>query len=93
MYQAPASNASAIGALVCNIVAVLLCCNIVAIPGIITAAIAMGRVQTDPPSARKLTIWSWALFGVSVVAGIVFVVVYLYLVVNSESNYGGSSGI
>ncbi|WP_245667493.1 hypothetical protein [Actinomadura macra] len=90
---APASNGSTIAALICNIVAIVLCCNIVAIPGVILAAIAMGRVQSDPHSARKLTLWSWILFGASIVIGIVVLVLWIVLAANSEPDYGSSSGI
>jgi hypothetical protein len=92
-YQ-PANNGSTIAALVCNAVAILLCCNVVAIPGVITAAIALGRTQTDPPSARKLTIWSWSLFGASVAIGIIVLVVYIIIgVAASDSDYSSSDGI
>ncbi|MEU8797797.1 DUF4190 domain-containing protein [Spirillospora sp. NPDC048819] len=80
----PQSNANTIAALVCNIIGVLLCCGILSIPGVITAAIAMGRVDSDPESARKLTIWSWVLFGVSVVLGIIIMVVYVIVIIMSE---------
>lgn len=92
--HAPAGNGSTIAALVCNIAGVLLCCNILAIPGVIIAAIAMGRTQSDPQSARKLTIWSWVLFGASVVLGLVVLVVYIVLNANaSDPDYGSSSGV
>jgi hypothetical protein len=91
-YQA-ASNGSTIAALVCNAVAILLCCNIVAIPGVITAAIALGRTQTDPPSARRLTIWSWSLFAASVLIGIVILIIYIAFGVMSEPDYSSSDGI
>jgi hypothetical protein len=89
----PRSNGAAIAALVCNIAGVLLCCGLLSIPGIVTAAIALSRVDTDPESARKLTIWSWVLFGLSVVLGIVFFIVYLIAVVVSEPSYDSGGGI
>ena len=79
------SNASTIAALVCNIVAVVTCCGVLSIPGAITSAIAMSRVDTDPESARKLTLWSWVLFGLSFVIGIVLMIIYIVLVVMAES--------
>ncbi|MEU8310444.1 hypothetical protein AB0C84_43450 [Actinomadura sp. NPDC048955] len=91
-YQAT-SNGSTIAALVCNAVAIVLCCNIVAIPGVITAAIALGRVQTDPPSARRLTIWSWSLFAASILIGIALLIVYVMIGTMSEPDYGSSEGI
>lgn len=71
--QNQASNGSAIAALICNIVLFMFCASLLAIPGIVTAALAMGRVQTDPQSARRLTIWSWALFAVVIVLGIALI--------------------
>lgn len=87
------SNGSTIAALVCNSIAVALCCNIVAIPGIITAAIALGRNNTDPNSARKLTIWSWSLFGAAVAIAIIFFVVYLILIAAADPDYDSGDGI
>jgi hypothetical protein len=71
--QNQASNGSAIAALICNIVLFMFCASILAIPGIVTAALAMGRVQTNPQSARRLTIWSWSLFAVVIVLGIAII--------------------
>jgi hypothetical protein len=72
----PGSNGMAVAALVANIVSAFLCCaGIMWIPGIITAAIAMGRAGTDPDSARKLSIAAWICFAVNIllaVAAIVF---------------------
>ncbi|WP_433466769.1 hypothetical protein [Spirillospora sp. CA-128828] len=92
-YGAP-SNGSTIAALVCNAVAILLCCNIVAIPGVITAAVALGRTQTDPPSARRLTIWSWSLFAASVFIAIIVLIIYIIIgVTASDPDYSSSDGI
>ncbi|TDC48015.1 hypothetical protein E1281_25400 [Actinomadura sp. KC345] len=85
----PASSASTIAALVCNIAGVVLCCGILSIPGAITSAIAMSRVETDPESARKLTIWSWVLFGLSFVIGIILIIIYIVAVVMAESYDSG----
>lgn len=87
-----ASNGSTIAALVCNIAGVLLCCGVLSIPGAIVAAIAMSRVDTDPESARKLTVWAWVLFALSIVLGIVIFIIYLVVVVAAESDYD-SGGI
>lgn len=72
-----ASNGSAIGALICNIVMTLTCCGFLAIPGIVTAAIAMGRVQSDPESARNLTIWSWVIFAINLVIVVAIAIIYV----------------
>jgi hypothetical protein len=71
---APASNGSAVAALVCNIILVLFC-NILAIPGIITSGIALGKMRSDPEGSRNLTTWSWVIFGVALVAAVALIVV------------------
>ncbi|TDB83670.1 hypothetical protein E1264_27540 [Actinomadura sp. KC216] len=91
-YRTPSSG-STIAALVCNCIAVVMCCNIVAIPGVITAAVALGRNTTDPNSARKLTIWSWSLFAAAVVVGIIFIVIYVVVIAATEPDYNSSGGI
>lgn len=90
--RAPASNGAAIAALVCNIVAVAFCGGIFAIPGIITAAIALGRVQTDPESARRLTIWSWVILGISIVLAIAMFAAFIALGIFSASQSSSGSG-
>jgi Na+/proline symporter len=87
------SSGSTTACLVCNIASVLLCCGILGIPGAIVSAIAMGRVHTDPESARKLTIAGWILFGLSMVCGIIIAVIYLLVVISSDSGYDSTSGI
>jgi hypothetical protein len=61
------TEGSTIAALVCTAVATAMCCNVLAIPGIVTSAIAVSRSKTDPRSARTLTIWSWSIFAVAMV--------------------------
>jgi hypothetical protein len=90
----PASQGSAIGALVCNIVATFFCCFLLAVPGIITSAIALGRIQTDPESARNLTKWGWGLFIVQAVLGLILGVIYFVLILSGaladpDPGYGG----
>ncbi|TYB46103.1 hypothetical protein [Actinomadura chibensis] len=87
------SNGGTIAALVCNIAAVLLCCGLLSIPGAVTAAIALSRADTDPESARKLTVWSWVLLGLSIVAGIVIFIVYIVAVVASTPSYESPDGL
>ncbi len=78
-----ASQGSAIGALVCNII-MLFVCWLLAIPGIICSAIALGRVNTDPDSARTLTMWGWVLFGLGLLMGIGFWIIYIAVILNSN---------
>jgi hypothetical protein len=77
-YQSPASNGSAVAALVCNIL-LLFCCMPLSIPGIVLAALSLGKINHDPNSARKLTIWAWVCFGIGLLfalAAIIFVVAH-----------------
>ncbi|MFI0351635.1 hypothetical protein [Actinomadura sp. 9N407] len=83
------TQGSTIAALVCNSVAVAMCCNVFTIPGIVTSAMAMSRSKTDPRSARTLTIWSWAIFAVALVLQVAFVAVMIVIDVNSPDDYSG----
>ncbi|MFG2006511.1 hypothetical protein ACGFNU_45930 [Spirillospora sp. NPDC048911] len=91
VYGPPASEGSAIGALIANIVVTLFCCGVTGIAGIITAAMGMSKVKTDPGAARKLTTWSWVIFGVSLVLGLVILVIY-FAVIASEAGSSSSGG-
>jgi hypothetical protein len=80
-----AGNGMAIAALVANIVSAVLCCAGLAwIPGVITAAVALNRVNTDPESARRLSIVSWVCFAADIVLAVVGVILLGVL--------GGDSG-
>jgi hypothetical protein len=87
------SSGSTTACLVCNIASVLLCCGILGIPGAIVSALAMGRVHTDPESARKLTIAGWILFALSIISGIVLAVIYVVVMLQADSGYDSGSGI
>jgi hypothetical protein len=74
------NNGATIAALVANIVCAVLCCSGIAwIPGVITSAIAMGRNNTDPESARRLTIAAWVCFAANIVLS-VGIIVLIYAV-------------
>ncbi|MFI0373684.1 hypothetical protein ACH35V_37990 [Actinomadura sp. 1N219] len=77
------SSGTITAALVCNSIACVLCLNIAAVAGVITALHAQRRVATNPRSAWKLTIWSWSLFALAVVIGIAIGV--FFLTVGAES--------
>jgi hypothetical protein len=79
--SASGPSGSTIAALICNLVSILVCCNLLAIPGVITSAIAMSRSTTDPGSARTLTRWSWGLFIGSIVITVLLAAVYVILMV------------
>jgi hypothetical protein len=91
-YGTP-SNGSAIAALICNALLVAFCCNVIAISGIITAAIALSRAGTDPRSARKLTIWSWCLLAASIVVAVVVFVIIMAVGATSDPDYDSSGGV
>ncbi|GAA3201916.1 hypothetical protein [Actinocorallia longicatena] len=84
----PPNNGAALAALIANCVLTVLCCGIFAIPGIITAAMALNRVHTDPVSAKNLTMWSWIIFGAAIVLSIAAVVVMAALGVFASSDSG-----
>jgi hypothetical protein len=69
------NNGATVAALVANIIAAVLCCSGIAwIPGIITSAIALNRVNTDPESARRMTIAAWVCFAADIAVSVGFVV-------------------
>lgn len=83
----PASTGPAVAALVCNIVAALLCCvGIGWLPGIIFASMAMSRASRDPESSRKLMMWSWICLGITILLAIVAIAVLLYIGHNQSPN-------
>jgi hypothetical protein len=65
----PGTPAATVAALIANIASAIFCCGIgVAwIPGIILAAIALSKNNTDPVAARKLTIGAWVCLGVDII--------------------------
>jgi hypothetical protein len=81
------SNGAAVGALVANIVSALLCCGGIAwLPGIILASMAMSRNNTDPESAKQLTLWSWVCFALNLVLMVaLFVILFAVGVVGNDS--------
>ncbi len=83
------NNGMAVAALVANIVSAFLCCaGLLWIPGIITAAIAMSKANTDPDSARKLSIAAWVCFAVNILLAVIAIV---FLGVLGELDGGSNS--
>jgi hypothetical protein len=85
-HPRPASNGSAVAALVCNIL-LIFCCMPLSIPGIVLSALALGKINHEPDSARKLTIWAWICFGIGVLAA---AAVLALVFTNGESDDSGS---
>ncbi len=54
--------------------AIFLCANLLAIPGVILAAVAISKARTDVEGARSFVKWSWILFALGFVLAILFVV-------------------
>ena len=77
----------AIIALVCNATLVLLTCFLAlpSIGGIVTSSIALGRVGTDVPGARRLVKWSWGLLAASVALGILAIISIVALFASSTT--------
>ncbi|MEW2356315.1 hypothetical protein [Spirillospora sp. NPDC029432] len=83
---------STIAALVCTSVATAMCCNILAIPGIVTSAMALNRHKTDPRSARSLTMWSWVIFGAAMFVYLAAIIVAAVIDARTPDYYD-TSGI
>ncbi|MFI6793854.1 hypothetical protein ACIBG4_41630 [Nonomuraea sp. NPDC050383] len=62
-------NAAALVALILNLLSIVSCCNILAIPGSILAGLAL-RADTPPHRARGMLAWSWTLFGLGFVLAV-----------------------
>jgi hypothetical protein len=59
-----------IGTVVSTVVLLACCCNVLAIPSIVTSAMAISRADRDLASARTLMRWTWWLLGAAVVISI-----------------------
>ena len=88
----PGVRNNATAALVANIVAVVLCCGVASIGGLICAAIAMSKADYEPDTASKLIMWAWILLGVSVVLDIVFVILLIAFPVIMAGIFGSVAG-
>src|ERR671914_2102241 len=59
--SSPASNAAAVGAIIGNCVGLVFICGIgiAWLPGLVLGGMAVGRIESDPAVARRLTRASW----------------------------------
>ncbi|MBV2366831.1 hypothetical protein ACFPZ0_07675 [Streptomonospora nanhaiensis] len=73
--EKPASQGSAIGALIANVIGLCLCWPF-GIIGIILGIIAVVNVTSNPSTSRTCGLISWIAFGVGAVAGIAYWVIY-----------------
>ncbi|QYC45361.1 hypothetical protein Nocox_39055 [Nonomuraea coxensis DSM 45129] len=60
-------SANAIVSLVLNLLSLVSCCNVLALPGAILAGLGLSRASSDPATARSMVTWSWVLFGLGFV--------------------------
>ncbi|MBI4944104.1 MAG: hypothetical protein HY830_25465 [Actinobacteria bacterium] len=87
--EATSLRTQAIVGLVVSAVLVLLCCSPLLIASAITAGIALGRVDQDLDSARRLVRWTWGL----VIASVVLMVVLLAVLIGAGAfSAGGAAG-
>jgi hypothetical protein len=75
------ARSSAVLWTVLNGVAIFLCGNLLAIGGVICAAVAIGKAREDVRASRNLTKWSWILFAAGFVLGLLFWIVYFVVIV------------
>jgi hypothetical protein len=69
--EASSLRSQAITALILNILAVVFCCGLASIGGAIMAGLAIGRVDTDLPVARRQLAWSWGLLAANLVIALI----------------------
>lgn len=65
-------RSSAILWTILNGIVIFFCGNLLAIPGVICAGVAISRVRDNVSGARSLVKWSWILFTLGFVLGILF---------------------
>ncbi len=75
--EATSLRTQAIVGLVVSAVLVLMCCSPLLIASAITSGIALGRVDQDLDSARRLVRWTWGLVVASVVLTVVLFAVLI----------------
>ncbi|MFC4563054.1 hypothetical protein ACFO4E_14410 [Nocardiopsis mangrovi] len=80
--QPPASQGSAIGALIANVIGLCLCW-VATLPGLILAIIGLSIASSNPSAARTCTLISWILFGVGAVAGVIYIALYGFAIFGS----------
>ena len=80
-YGAPALDAeqekvrsNAILWTILNGAAIFLCANLLAVAGVVLAAVAIGKARTDVDGARSFVRWSWILFALGFVFWILLIV-------------------
>lgn len=73
--EPPFSMGAAIGAIIANVFGLCLCWAF-AIIGLVLGIIGAAMATSNPKAAKTCTIISWVLFGVGLVVGIIYMVLY-----------------
>ncbi|ASU84324.1 hypothetical protein CDO52_17330 [Nocardiopsis gilva YIM 90087] len=79
MGEPPASTGSAVGALIANVVGILLCWPFGLI-GTVVSIIGLATANSNPRASRGCTLAGWILFGVGVLALIAVILYYVFVV-------------
>ncbi|MFC5380919.1 hypothetical protein [Aquipuribacter nitratireducens] len=90
--EAEKVRSSAVLWTILNGVAIFLCGNLLAIGGVVCAAVAIGRAREDTQAARGLVRWSWILFAAGFALAILFVLVLIVFGFAGALGTAGMSG-
>lgn len=90
-YQSTPSNTSAIVLTVLSGLALVSCCNVVAIGSLVLGIMGISRNTNDPADARRLTRIGWWVFGVSMALVVIGIIAFFALGISGAFD-GGSGG-
>ena len=76
----PSVRSHAMAALITGCVATFVCAGPLAIPTAILGGVALGKADTDPEGARRLTKWAWIALGIGIGVAILAVVAYFLVI-------------
>lgn len=77
--EAEKARSNAILWTILNGVAIFLCGNLLAIPGVVLAAFGISKASTDVSSSRNLTRWSWILFAAGFALWVLLIIGFIAL--------------
>lgn len=84
--EPPFSMGAAIGAIIANVIGLCVCWGF-ALIGLILGVIGASLATSNPKAAKTCTIISWVLFGVGIVVGIIYMVLYGAWYLTALSSY------
>lgn len=94
-YGSPALDAeqekvrsSAILWTILNGASIFLCANLLAVPGVVLAAVAISKARSDVEGARSFVRWSWILFAIGLVGWVLLLIGLVALV-----GFGGMAAV